>query len=204
MLTPHAAIVVGFSQGTYAVRETVGQVLVCAGLAGMTARDVGVSLSTSSGTAVGGLDYTSITGGVRVFPPASQTDICWSIAVENDNLLEGTEAFLVSLSTNDSQVILNPDQAQVTILENDSKLKAIYLHYIPDYTTCSQVISYCVILLFDAAASIDFERTLYMFSEEDSAAEVCVTLTGSIQVSVSVQIHSNDTAQSGTCALLSY
>ena len=43
-----------------------------------------------------------------------------------------------------------------------------------------------------------------MFSEEDSAAEVCVTLTGSIQVSVSVQIHSNDTAQSGTCALLSY
>ena len=204
MLTPHAAIVVGFSQGTYAVRETVGQVLVCAGLAGMTARDVGVSLSTASGTAMGGVDYTSITGGVRIFPPASQTDLCWSIAIENDNLLEGIEAFLVSLSTNDSQVILNPDQAQVTILENDSKLKAIYLHHTPDYTTCSQVISYCVILFCDAAALIEFERTLYMFSEEDSAAEVCVTLTGSIQVPVSVQIHSNDTAQSGTCALLSY
>ena len=51
--------------------------------------------------------------------------------------------------------------------------------------------------------SVEFESTLYVFSEEDSAAEVCVTLIGSAEVALSIQIHSNNTAQSGMYMSLS-
>ena len=45
--------------------------------------------------------------------------------------------------------------------------------------------------------SVAFEEDSYRFKEGSRDAEVCLTLTGSIQRTVSVQIHENDTTEQG-------
>ena len=118
----HSAVNVGLTQGTYAVMESEEEVvMVCARLTGLIARDVNVRLSTTSNTAEEGSDFTSLIGDVRTFLPFLQSDVCWPISITNDSHVEGTEDFLVSLFTDDTGVILNPNMAKVVIVEEDCK-----------------------------------------------------------------------------------
>ena len=118
---------VGLTQSTYVVQESgsTGEVEVCARLTGMIERDVIVRLSTMSDSAVGESDFTPLVEDVRTFLPSSQSDdVCWTISITNDSNVEGQEAFTVIINTDDDNVILNPDTAQVTITEMDCE----YLH----------------------------------------------------------------------------
>ena len=98
----------------------MGDIEVCASLIGMIARDVNVRLSTVPDSAEGGSDFTSLAGDVRTFLPSSQPDdVCWTISIINDDNVEGQEIFLVNINSDDIRVTLNPDTAQVIIMEED-------------------------------------------------------------------------------------
>ena len=63
------------------------------------------------------VDYIAITAEL-IFNPERTRD-CISINLVNDGLLETTEELEVSLTTDEEQVILNPDRAVVSILDTD-------------------------------------------------------------------------------------
>ena len=44
---------------------------------------------------------------------------CFNVTILSDVLIEDDEVFLVQLSTDDGGVVLNPEQADVVILNND-------------------------------------------------------------------------------------
>ena len=112
---------VGLNESVYTVMEVQEEIEVCARLTGLIAREVTVRLSTSSGTAEAGSDFTAIMDAARTFMPSLSMveDVCWLIEIENDNSVEGQELFVVSLSTDDISVFLDPDDAQVFIMEQD-------------------------------------------------------------------------------------
>ena len=49
--------------------------------------------------------------------------LCVDVPIVNDDILEGNEQFFGTLTTTDPDVLVNPDEATVTIIEdpNDSK-----------------------------------------------------------------------------------
>jgi hypothetical protein len=121
VITDQTDVTVGLTQPTYTVQESMGEVEVCASLTGMIARDVNIRLSTVPDSAEGGSDFTSLAGDVRTFLPSSQPDdVCWTISIINDDNVEGQEIFLVNINSDDIRVTLNPDTAQVIIMEEDS------------------------------------------------------------------------------------
>ena len=52
---------------------------------------------------------------------------CVSISLESDGILEDTEEFQVSLASEETSVVLDPDKAIVSILDTDGKM----VFYIP-------------------------------------------------------------------------
>lgn len=70
-----------------------------------------------------GADY--IDSEVTFLP--GETEAIYPVPIVNDNSIESTETFTVSLSTNDSFVNIVDDAAFVTILDEDSKLFTIIL-----------------------------------------------------------------------------
>ena len=49
--------------------------------------------------------------------------VCVTIVIEDDDLLENTEEFQLMLTTNEDQVILDPDAAVVSISDTDGRSK---------------------------------------------------------------------------------
>ena len=49
--------------------------------------------------------------------------VCVTIVIEDDDLLENTEEFQLMLTTNEDQVILDPDAAFVSISDTDGTAK---------------------------------------------------------------------------------
>ena len=122
----HTAVDVGFDNTVYSVSEFDEEVEVCATLTGRIAREVRVTMSTRDGSASGDSDYSPRTATERIFEVASQNEeVCWTISIHNDLHLEGVENFFVDLNTDDPQIILSPNTAQIVIMENDSKLHDI-------------------------------------------------------------------------------
>lgn len=52
---------------------------------------------------------------------AQQTRQCVNVTILDDVLLEGVEDFSANLSTADGQVALDPQEAAVTIVDNDGR-----------------------------------------------------------------------------------
>ena len=83
----------------------------------------------------GGLDYGPITCNPLVFSGTDSLECC-NIPINDDNLVETTESFTVSLSTTASAsdaTLINPVQATVSITDNDSE-------FIPKYTCTVNVV----------------------------------------------------------------
>ena len=80
------------------------------------------------------MDYTS--GPYTVTFPAGQTTATFDVPINDDDILEGNENFILTIdpSSLPSDVSVgDPDQATVTIVDNDRKYlvnNAIYLLYI--------------------------------------------------------------------------
>ena len=67
-------------------------------------------------------DYDAITE-VLIFS-ASVTRICRNVSSVEDDILEEDEDFTLTLTTTDGSVNLNPDEANVTIIDDDGMLIA--------------------------------------------------------------------------------
>lgn len=124
----YSAVVVGLIRDTYPVMESAGEVVVCAELTGSIARPVTVSLSTVSDTAEEGSDFTSLNSDMTFLPSQQSEDICWTIIITNDSRVEGTEVFHVNLDTDDASVTLDPNTAQIVIMEEDCKYYSFLLN----------------------------------------------------------------------------
>ena len=72
--------------------------------------------------AVAGTDYFSVQF-YRILPSGSADNAleCFDITIINDAVLEGNEAFTVTLSTPDQNVMLRTNTSTITITDNDSK-----------------------------------------------------------------------------------
>ena len=51
----------------------------------------------------------------------NNTQQCFNIGILDDDINEAEKIFFVMLTTSDPQVILSPDTANITILDNDGK-----------------------------------------------------------------------------------
>lgn len=80
------------------------------------------SVSSQSGTAIGGLDYTDISSQELTFIPGGPTEQDIVVGINDDNLLEGTEFFLLTVSSQNANTrIGNYENTTVRILDDDGK-----------------------------------------------------------------------------------
>ena len=85
------------------------------------------------------VDYTAVSVELT-FSPGSPRN-CQNIPIEDDDILEGTENLLASLTTSDPDVILAPDETEILILEdpNDSMCRVIRKRVPESYNLCTFV-----------------------------------------------------------------
>ena len=88
----------------------------------MTHIFVAFSVSSHDVTAIAGLDYTAISNQEITFTPNGPTEQDIVVQISNDALLEGTESFLLAVSSQNVNTRIG-DNANTTvrILDNDGK-----------------------------------------------------------------------------------
>ena len=67
------------------------------------------------------LDYSLIPESI-IFSPGMTEPQCQSISITDDSILENDEVFVVALSSMDEDVILNPSNTSITILDDDGNV----------------------------------------------------------------------------------
>ena len=80
-------------------------------------------LVTVWGCVAGPSDYTGVSRQLS-FQPGG-TELCTTINIINDVILEDSETFSVQLTATDQAVILNPSSATVSIIDNDGESGSI-------------------------------------------------------------------------------
>ena len=66
------------------------------------------------------VDFTSVTAQLTFQPSQANVPQCEDVPIQQDTILETNESFTLELSTTDLDVILAPQIATVSILDNDS------------------------------------------------------------------------------------
>ena len=66
------------------------------------------------------MDFTLVTATLTFQPSQADVPQCEDIPIQQDTILETNESFRVELSTTDLNVILAPQNATVTIMDDDS------------------------------------------------------------------------------------
>ena len=134
-------VTIGFERNEYPVSEGDGSVTVCINLNNVIERNVTVAVSTQAITAQGKPPFLTsnpfklifyffshYSSDTVDFSPLSQTIVfaptlpqlqCVSIFVTSDLTLEENETFFAVLNSTGPDVIINPDIATVTILNDD-------------------------------------------------------------------------------------
>ena len=143
------AVTIGFENEVFPSSEDQGTVQVCARiLDGSLERQVTVMLMSRDGTAEEPEDYSSVLASLS-FDGMTALQ-CVNISLENDEILEGMEEFEVVLNSPDEDeegVILSPETAVVSIIDDDGELKNLiigdYLN-IPFCSCCDWVFGPCV------------------------------------------------------------
>ncbi|CAB4015099.1 T9SS type B sorting domain-containing [Paramuricea clavata] len=111
--------VIGFTQDVYEITEGSGKARVEVGLlSGKTAVPVTVSFTTNAGTA-GEDDFDAKTMDITFEP--GETEKWVEIDITDDNLLEPTESFGVSLVSSSVEAVKLGNPSSVNILDNDGK-----------------------------------------------------------------------------------
>jgi ribosomal protein L35AE/L33A len=107
-----------FSSATYNVNENGGTVTITVTRTGGSAGAVSVNYATANGTATEGADYANTSGTLNFAD--GETSKSFTVTVTNDTLVEGNEAFTVTLSTPSGGATLgNPTTSTVTINDDD-------------------------------------------------------------------------------------
>ena len=160
-----------FSAATYSVAENGGSATITITRTGGSTGAVGVTVSTSNGTATAGSDYTAVSTTVS-FAAGDTANKTVSIPITDDALVEGNETVNVALSTPTGGATLgSPNTAVLTITDNDGA----------------------------AAGSLQFSAATYSVAENGGSATITVTRTGGSAGAVGVTVTtSNGTATAGS------
>ena len=130
-----------------------------------------------------GFDYGGIAGRQLIFGPAISTREV-QVSIEDDNFLEiSPEYFTANLTSTVPRLILLPDEATVSIVDNENDSKCM-----KQRATTSHVCDFVPCL---TAAVIGFNMTLYDVTESEGQAMVYIVLHSSIllkQVTVNIFI----------------
>jgi hypothetical protein len=114
-------VTVRLERSVYEVREDVGTVSVCSILTGTTGRTLLLTLSSQPDTALAGQDYTAPVADVVFQPsPEEEQTVCVDVAVEDDEILEDEESFLLELSTSVPRITVERSTATVRVTDEDS------------------------------------------------------------------------------------
>ncbi|XP_064397102.1 uncharacterized protein LOC135343974 isoform X1 [Halichondria panicea] len=105
---------------SYTEIENAEELMVCIRVEGTISQQFSVTLNTfSAGSATaGGVDYTD-TMATHTFILFSTLTRCMTITINDDSVLEGTEFFFISVSSDDSSVEI-PPLATVSITNDDT------------------------------------------------------------------------------------
>lgn len=110
---------IGFSEPIYTVSESAGTTVICVDLIGISQRNVTATLSTVNSDSQ---DFQLPAVPTLVFQ-SGESQVCTSVVIVNDAIVEGLESYALELSTNDPAVNNNfRRQTLLNITDDDSKL----------------------------------------------------------------------------------
>jgi hypothetical protein len=160
-----------FSAATYTVSESGGSATITIMRTGGNSGVVGVTVSTSNGTATAGADYTAVSQTVA-FANADTANKTISIPINNDTLGEGNETINIVLSNpTGGATLASLSSAVLTITDDDGA----------------------------APGTLQFSAASYSVAENGGSATITVTRTGGSAGAVGVTVAtSNGTATAGS------
>jgi ribosomal protein L35AE/L33A len=158
-------------QASYSVDENGASLSVGVTRSGGINGAVSVNYTTSNGTALGGSDYTAVSGTLSWADGVTGTKT-FSIPITDDTAYEGNETFNVTINTPGGGATLgSPTSATVTIVDNDTA----------------------------KPGTLQIEHATYSINESGPTLSVAVTRTGGSDGAVSVAYATSDgTAQAGS------
>ena len=159
------------SAASYSVNENGGSATITVTRTGGSTGAVGVTLTTSNGTATAGSDYTAVTQTVS-FANGDTANKTVTIPILDDTLVEGNETVNITLSTPTGGATLgSPATAVLTIVDNDTS----------------------------PAGTLQLSAASYSVNENGGSVTITVTRTGGSAGAVGVSFAtSNGTATAGS------
>ena len=112
-------VTIGFSEAVYAISESAGAVEICVDLIGTSQRSVLVALSSADSADSQDFQLPSMPTSLVI--QSGQSQICTSVMIVSDPIVEGLESFTLELSTNDPAVDNFRMTALLNITDDDSK-----------------------------------------------------------------------------------
>ena len=112
-----AATTISLAASSYGVAENGGSMTVTVVRSGILTTAVGVSYTTTNGSAYSGVDY-SATSGTFTFA-SGETSKTFSVAISNNSTVEGNRSFAVSLSAATGGAGLGVSSALATINDDE-------------------------------------------------------------------------------------
>ena len=178
-----ADVTIGFAEGAMIrfVNESSSQIEECVVLSHFNLqRELTVTIVTEEESATVE-DFNPLHAFSVVFTPETGIRECFAVNIVDDDILENTEVFHLSiLPTNDSAIVLQNTVLSVGIENDDSKLNPICPeNLLTDW------------LHVPADVSVHFEQTELSVNEE-GMLEVCVGLTGNIELNVSLMLSAGE------------
>ena len=149
---------VEFERSSYTVSEADETLSVCVVLGAVIEREASVRLITGDSSATGNSDFNPIDTELT-FQSLGSTRVCADVRIENDNAVEDTEQFFVSLHVTDESLYTgdSSDSSSVLVTISDNDM-----------------------------VTVSFERDELSVEEEEREVELCVHLVGIIEKDVMV------------------
>ena len=127
-------------------------------------------------------DYNAVEGNLLTFTPGVNVLCTTEIPIIDDNVLEDNQTFNVVLSTADSDILLDPSSATITIVDNDGN-------------TCSALSTLSApfqVHSFISDVTVGLQQSSYTVSEGDQDLMICVILSGQFEREVGVSVGTED------------
>lgn len=168
--------IVQLSSSIYQVGEGDGQVVLTATLNGLSGLPVTVGYQSSDNTALAGLDYAAVSSTVVI--PAGQQSATFTVTIFEDNEVEGTESFSITLIGPPVNATLGtPTQATVMIIDNDTLPKVQFTQSSYNVSEDAGLVS--IVLELDQPATVTGSVTV---ATSNGAAQAGIDYTAVNQI----------------------
>ncbi|XP_065900323.1 adhesion G-protein coupled receptor V1-like [Dysidea avara] len=162
------APIINFNQSAYNVDEDDGPAQPVLVLSNPSSTDITISVFSTDGSATGGgVDYSS--GSYNVTIPAGQISVLFDVPINDDNLFEENEEFLLTIDQSSSLngvIIGSPNITVVNISDND-------------------------------APTTNFNQSTYNVDEDDGPAQPVLVLSNPSSTDITISVFSTDGSATG-------